>query len=357
MTQLIPLRAAPPHRPTLSKPADLVESGLVRPGAQDALERVAARYAIGITSHIADLIDPDDADDPIARQFVPDPRELVRLPEENPDPIGDERFSPLPQLVHRYPDRVLLKIVSVCPVYCRFCFRREMVGPGGASLTGADFDAAVDYIASDARIFEVILTGGDPFMLSARRVKQVTDRLAAIPHVKVLRWHTRVPMVDPDRITPDFVQALKARGISTWVAIHANHAREFVPDAEAAIGRLAEAGVALVSQSVLLKGINNSLEALEELMRAFVANGVKPYYLHHPDLAPGTSHFRLSIEEGQGLVDALRARATGLAQPTYVLDVPGGASKAPLSLPYVDVTGDEVRVRDGAVWRPYSESL
>jgi lysine 2,3-aminomutase len=339
---------------TLTRPDALVQAGLISPDQQDEIARVNHRYAIAITPDLVRLIDTKDPHDPIAAQFVPTVRELTILPHEDADPIDDAGFSPVKGIVHRYQDRVLLKIVSVCPVYCRFCFRREMVGPGGEALTGPDLTTALAYIAANPAIFEVILTGGDPFMLSPRRIKDLMERLSDIPHVKIVRWHTRVPVVDPARITPAFVNALKTRGIVTWVAIHANHAREFSDAACTAIAALADAGISLVSQSVLLKGVNDNLDALSELMRAFLVNRVKPYYLHHPDLAPGTSHFRPTIDEGQDLMRQLRLAISGLAQPTYVLDVPGGATKAPLTETNVSVTSSRFRVLAGnGVWLDY----
>jgi lysine 2,3-aminomutase len=339
---------------TLTRPQALVDAGLVPASSLAGVERVSERYAIAITPEITNLIDPADPHDPIAAQFVPRLSELNALPEENPDPISDEAFSPVKGLVHRYPDRVLLKVVSVCPVYCRFCFRREMVGPGGESLVGEDLDAAIDYIAARPQIFEVIMTGGDPFMLSPRRVRELTQRLAAIPHVKVLRWHTRVPVVDSARITPEFVSALRAKGVATWVAVHANHPREFTEAACTALDLMADAGIALVSQSVLLKGVNDDVETLSGLMRAFIVNRVKPYYLHHPDLAPGTSHFRNTIAQGQELMRQLRVATSGLAQPIYVLDVPGGAIKAPLGPDYVQDGDTGMRVLSGdGTWLDY----
>jgi lysine 2,3-aminomutase len=250
---------------------------------------------------------------------------------------------------------VLLKVVSVCPVYCRFCFRREMVGPGGEALVGENLDAAIAYIHARPEIGEVIMTGGDPFMLSPRRIEALTMRLAAIPHIKVLRWHTRVPVVDGARVSQDLVAALKADGVATWVAIHANHPRELSPKACAAIARLADAGIALVSQSVLLKGVNDDVDTLANLMRTFIANRIKPYYLHHPDLAQGTAHFRNTIQEGQELMRQLRLKVSGLALPTYVLDVPGGAIKAPLGPDYVREAsggGLELLTSEG-IWLDY----
>jgi len=308
----------------------LIAQGLVAPDRRAALDAVAARYAVAVTPAMAGLIDSADPADPIARQFIPDPAELVTLPQELADPIGDDVHSPVEGVVHRYPDRALLKLVHACPVYCRFCFRREMVGPGGDALTGDKLDAALAYLADHPEIWEVIMTGGDPFIMSARRVREVAQRLGAIPHIKVARWHTRVPIVDPERITTDYAKALRVPGKASYIAIHANHPREFTAAACAAMARLADAGHVLLSQSVLLKGVNADVETLSALMRAFVENRVKPYYLHHPDLAPGTARFRLSLEEGQFLVKSLRGHLSGLCQPTYILDIPGGAGKIPV---------------------------
>lgn len=301
----------------------------------DPLDDVRNRYPEAVTDQMRALIDPADPADPIALQFLPDLRELDQLPDEDGDPIGDDRFSPLPGVVHRYADRVLFKVIAACPVYCRFCFRREMVGQGEPGLSGPALDDALAYVAARPAIREVILTGGDPFMLSARRAGELTQRLAAIPHVELIRWHTRVPVVDPQRVDSAYVEALRVTGAATYVAIHANHPREFTPAAEAALARLVDAGIVLVSQSVLLKGVNDDAGTLADLMRAFLRNRVKPYYLHHPDLAPGTAHFRLSIARGQALMAQLRRTISGLGQPTYILDVPGGASKAPLGPAYL----------------------
>lgn len=335
--------------------ADLVEMGLIGADEAQRLTPVGERYAVAVTAEIASLIEGPPETDPIARQFLPDIRELTVLPHERADPIGDEAHSPVKGLVHRYPDRVLLKIVGVCPVYCRFCFRREMVGPGSeGTLDASEIDAALAYIAATPSIFEVILTGGDPFVLSARRAGEITERLSAIPHVKVLRWHTRVPIVAPSRVTAAFVDAIAAAGAQVYVAIHANHPREFTGEARAAISLLKRAGVGLVSQSVLLRGVNDDVETLEALMRAFLEAGVKPYYLHHGDLAPGTSHFRTSLDHGQALMAALRQRLSGLAMPTYVLDVPGGSGKVPVGPSHrtdrdhiLDLAGLPVRYGDG----------
>ncbi|NKL98039.1 MULTISPECIES: lysine-2,3-aminomutase-like protein [Rhizobium] len=320
---------------------DLVKAGLVAPGDRAGLEEVAARYAIALTPAISKLIDRTDPDDPIARQFVPDAAELTIAPEERADPIGDHAHSPVEGIVHRYPDRVLLKAVHVCPVYCRFCFRREMVGPQGlGTLDAAAMQAAFDYISGHEEIWEVILTGGDPLVLSSRRLHQIMEALAGIAHVKIVRFHTRVPVVDPGKIDAAMIAALKASGKTVYIALHANHVRELTTEARAACGRLVDAGIAMVSQSVLLKGVNDDPAVLAELMKAFVEIRVKPYYLHHPDLAPGTSHFRVTIEEGQEIVAALRGRISGLCQPAYILDIPGGHGKAVVSASAIRATGD-----------------
>jgi lysine 2,3-aminomutase len=336
------------HTPSRSVDA-LIARGLIAPEGRAALDTVAARYAVAVTPAMADLIDPNDPADPIARQFIPSPGELVTLPQELADPIGDDAHSPVEGVVHRYPDRALLKLVHACPVYCRFCFRREMVGPGGDALTGEKLDAALAYLAAHPEIWEVIMTGGDPFIMSARRVRAVAERLAEIAHIKVARWHTRVPIVDPARITDDYARALRIPGKASYIAIHANHPREFTAKARDAIARLADAGHVLVSQSVLLRGVNADVATLGALMRAFVENRIKPYYLHHPDLAPGTAQFRLSLEEGQALVKSLRGHLSGLCQPTYILDIPGGAGKIPVGPTFLsgcETPGAEAMAQD-----------
>ncbi|GJD38519.1 MULTISPECIES: lysine-2,3-aminomutase-like protein [Methylobacterium] len=332
---------------SLRNPAQLVEAGLVAASDLPALEAVAARYAVSVTPDMAELIDPTDSADPIARQFLPRAEELATRPEEDSDPIGDAAHSPLPGLVHRYPDRVLLKPLHVCPVYCRFCFRREMVGPDGlGTLSEDELAAAFAYIADRPDIWEVILTGGDPFALSARRLGQIAEALAVIPHVKVLRIHTRVPVVEPARVDDDLVVALKRFGGAVYVALHANHPREFTPAATAAIARLVDAGIPMVSQTVLLAGVNDDPETLASLMRRFVENRVKPYYLHHGDLAPGTGHLRTGLAAGRDLMGRLRGRLSGLAQPLYVLDIPGGHGKVPVGPSYLGADESGWRVTD-----------
>lgn len=314
----------------ITRAEELIDRGLVAPERREELRRVAEKFAVALTEDMAGLIDAADPDDPIAAQFVPSGAELNAASDDVPDPIGDERWSPLPGIVHRYPDRVLLKPILICPVYCRFCFRREQVGPGSGLLAPAALDRAFRYIETDPEIWEVILTGGDPFLLSPRRIASIIRRIEAIPHVAVIRVHTRVPVADPRRIGAALVGALSSAK-AVYVVIHANHSRELTPAVRDAVTRLLRAGIPVLSQSVLLRGVNDDPAVLEALFRGLVAMRVKPYYLHHPDLAPGTAHFRLPIEEGRRLLGDLRGRVSGLCQPTYVLDLPGGFGKAAIA--------------------------
>ena len=332
---------------TLRQARDLVRAGLASPADLATLEAIASRYAVAITPALAELIDVADPADPIGRQFVPSAEELVSRPDDLADPIGDAVHSPVEGIVHRYPDRVLLKPVHVCAVYCRFCFRRETVGPGKAeALSPEALDRALGYIRSRPEIWEVILSGGDPLVMSPRRLREITEALASIEHVRVVRLHTRLPIADPDRITPDLVAALKAPGRATWVVLHANHARELTASARAACARLVDAGVPMLSQSVLLRGVNDDPTSLEALMRALVEARIKPYYLHQGDLAPGTSHLRTTIAEGQALMRAMRGRMSGVAQPTYMLDIPGGHGKSPVGPSYLTDQDGSVEVED-----------
>jgi len=309
---------------------DLAERSLVAPERLDELRRVAEKFAVAVTDDMAALIDPADPADPIAAQFVPSAAELEAAADDQSDPIGDERWSPLPGLVHRYLDRVLLKPILTCPVYCRFCFRREQVGKSDGMLGPAALDRAFAYIRDHNEIWEVIVTGGDPFLLSPRRISSIVRRIEAIPHVAVIRFHTRVPVADAKRVDAALIAALAADK-ALYVVIHANHPRELTPAMREAVGRFVHAGIPVLSQSVLLRGVNDDCAVLEALFRGLVAMRVKPYYLHHPDLAPGTGHFRLDIADGQALVGALRGRLSGLCQPNYVLDIPGGYGKVPIA--------------------------
>ena len=328
---------------------DFVPAGLAEPGRLRKIRRVAEQFAVAVTEDVAELIDPADDRDPIAAQFVPREAELAWAAEERADPIGDERWSPVPGIVHRYPDRVLLKPTLLCPVYCRFCFRREVVGKKGSVLDQASLARAFDYIRQRPQIWEVIVTGGDPFLLAPRRIADIVRILDQVPHLGVLRFHTRVLVVDPRRVSRGLIEALAAEK-AVYVVIHANHPRELTTQVQEAVLKLSRAGIPLLSQTVLLRGVNDHAAVLETLFRRLTAMRVKPYYLHHADLAPGTSHFRTGIASGQRLVRSLRGRVSGLCQPTYVLDIPGGYGKVPIgscSASQVDSSGEWI-IEDGA---------
>ncbi len=338
---------------TVRRTEELVALGWLTPEKAAAARVASQRLPIAISPHLGALIDeemageargampqalsqpiPDLISNPVARQFVPDPDELSVREGEGPDPIGDEAHSPVKGIVHRYPDRVLLKPVHLCPVYCRFCFRRDVVGTSAQGLSPAEIQAALGYIRAHREIWEVIFSGGDPLILSNRRLGALLAQVDAIEHVEVLRLHTRFPIADPARIDDALVAALKRRA-TTYMVLHCNHVRELTPAALAACVRLIDAGIPVLSQTVLLRGVNDSVEALSALMRQLVRARIKPYYLHHLDQAAGTGHFRTTVAEGQALMRALRGRLSGLCQPQYVLDIPGGHGKVPIGPNYV----------------------
>ncbi|WP_207541157.1 lysine-2,3-aminomutase-like protein [Sabulicella rubraurantiaca] len=318
---------------------DLAEAGLVPPGSVPALRDVSHRYSIALTPHVATLAAHEPA---VARQYVPDAAELVTAPHELDDPTSDAPFTPVKGVVRRYPDRALLKPLLACPVYCRFCFRREAVGPDGGLLSEAELEAALDWFAANPEVREVILTGGDPLMLSPRRLGGILSRLAALPHVETLRIHSRVPVADPGRVSPALLAALTLEK-PLYLCVHANHASEFTEEAATALRALHGTGAVLLGQSVLLRGVNDSETALEALFRAMLRNRVKPYYLHQLDPAPGTARFHVPEEEGLALLRALRGRVTGLAWPSYVREAPEGRGKFPLGMRGFDKSADAGR--------------
>jgi len=312
---------------TLRTPDDLVAAGLLPANRLAEAREVAARYAIAVPPALAARI--ESADDVLGLQFLPNAAELVTAPHESADPIADEALSPLPGIVHRYPDRALLKPLLACPVYCRFCFRREQVGPEGGLLSAEELEAAYAYIAAHPGIREVILTGGDPLILSPRRLGEILRRLEAIPHVELLRIHSRVPVADPGLITPELLAALEVEK-PLYLAVHINHAREISAGTEAACRAIARLGIPLLGQTVLLKDVNDSPEALGDLFRALLRNRIKPYYLHQLDPAPGTARFHVPPARGREILAALRGTISGTALPTYIWDRPGGLGKIPL---------------------------
>ncbi len=328
--------AEPRDSLTLRSAEALLAAGLISPAALAGAAATEARYAVAISPAMRALI--HHAADPIGRQFIPDPAELIPAPHESADPIADDALSPVKGVVHRYADRALLKPLLVCPVYCRFCFRREHVGPDGGVLTDAELQAAYAWFADHPEVTEIILTGGDPLMLSPRRLADIVGTLSKMEHVQTIRVHTRVPVADPERLTGALAAALETDR-SMWLVVHANHASEFSAQAGAALRRLRALGIPLLGQSVLLRGVNDSTQALEALFRSMIGHRMKPYYLHQLDAAPGTARFHVPIAEGRALLELLRGRVTGLAWPTYVLDVPGGRGKAPIGPDYLNDDG------------------
>lgn len=327
--------------------AGVIAAGLAAPDMRAALDAVGDRYAVLIPDALRSLI--HDPAGPIGRQFIPHPDELLTAPHEHPDPIGDDRLSPVPGIVHRYADRALLKPLLICPTYCRFCFRREHVGPDGGLLTDAQLSGAYAWLRAHPAVREVILTGGDPLMLSPRRLAAIVAELNAIPHIELIRVHTRVPVADPARVTCALAAAL-ASAAPVWMVVHVNHVDELTPGAIAALDAIRAEGVPLLSQSVLLRGVNDSADALAALFRALLRARVKPYYLHQLDPAPGTARFAVPVAEGQAILRALRGRLTGLAWPTYVIDIPGGHGKVPAGPSYL---GPGVVHDPGGLPHPY----
>ncbi len=293
----------------------------------------------GINGHIATLIESlDDADkEAIIRQYIPDEKELNILSDEESDPVGDEIHSPVKGIVHRYPDRILFKVSNVCDVYCRYCFRRDMIGAGSAHLSDSDLTCAIEYIKSQKQVWEVILSGGDPLVLSTRRLQKIFDALEKIEHVQIIRIHTRVPVLNPPKITDTILSVLKNSSKAVHVVLHVNHVAEISDTVEAKIFELRQNNCSILSQSVLLKGVNDDALALEKLFRKLISIHVKPYYLHHMDRAKGTSHFRVSIKKGQEIMKELQGRLSGICLPKYMLDIPGGYGKIPIENCYINI--------------------
>ncbi|MEE8657710.1 Radical SAM core domain-containing protein [Acetobacteraceae bacterium EV16G] len=313
--------------------AALVEAGLVSPAMMDPLRPVEARYNVAITPAFRALI--QSPDDPIGRQVIPRVEELDQAAFQMADPIGDARHTPVKGVVHRYEDRALLTPLLICPIYCRFCFRRERVGAEGGLLTDAELEAALDWFRQHQDVREVILTGGDPLMLSPRRLAHIISALSDMAHIDIIRIHSRVPVADPDRMTPALLDALSTEK-ALWLVTHVNHAAELSEAASQALRHVRKRGIPVLSQSVLLRGVNDSVVVMEALLRRLVQLGVKPYYLHHLDPAPGTEHFRVPVERGLEILRGLRGRVTGLAWPTYVMDIAGGYGKVPLGPHYLE---------------------
>jgi len=308
----------------------------------EELEGVGAshRFRLDITPHFASLIDPDDPDCPIRRQVVPTGRELAGFESMMVDSLSEDAHSPVPGLVHRYPDRVLMLVTTQCASYCRYCTRSRIVGHAAAQFSRENHEAQLLYIAGNPQVRDVLLSGGDPLMLPLKTLEYLLSRLRAIPHVEVIRIGTRVPVFLPQRIDAELVSMLQ-RFHPLWMNIHVNHAREMTPETVRACGLLADAGIPLGCQSVLLAGVNDCPHVMMDLVHVLVKARVRPYYLYQCDLVAGAGHFRTSASTGIEIIEALRGHTSGFAVPTFVIDAPGGGGKVPVMPQYVISQSDK----------------
>lgn len=295
---------------------------------------------LSITKYLIERMKTSSA---LAKQFTPSQDEENIYPEEQDDPTGDNIYTPVKGIIHRYPDRALLVPHLTCAAYCRFCFRREKLGRADGTLTLEELKNAISYIKTSDSIWEVILSGGDPLMLELKKLEFLLLTLVDIPHLGVIRLHTRLPVSDPSRVSGEMIavltsvesKCLNAGDKTLYMILHCNHIDELSPETTAACHAITQSGVPMLAQTVLLRGINDTPLALEALFRALVQRRIKPYYLHHCDLARGTGHFRTTLAEGQELMRILQGRLSGLCLPNYVLDIPGGYGKVPVGPHYL----------------------
>jgi len=298
------------------------------------------KLALGITPHFFSLIDPKDFDCPIRRQVVPRIEEASSAPDEMVDPCGEDSHMPVPGLVHRYPDRVLLLVTDRCASYCRYCTRSRVVSGAGEQELTVDLEGAFRYLENHPEVRDVLLSGGDPLLLSDAKLNAILTRLRSIPSIEFIRIGTRIPIFLPQRITPELVSMLKQHH-PLWMSVHSNHPKELSYEVREALGRLADAGIPLGNQSVLLKGVNDRAEILKDLFQKLLLCRVRPYYLYQCDLITGSAHLRTTIREGQEIMEQLRGYTTGYAVPTYVVDGPGGGGKIPIGPGYIVGIADD----------------
>jgi len=314
---------------------------------RDAVRRLGGHLPVGITPYYASLIDRNDPREALRRTMIPVGDELVLHPGEFADPLAEDHSSPVPGLVHRYPDRVLFLVTNFCATYCRYCTRARLVGQTGEYHFNAEQHAqAIEYIAAHPEIRDVLLSGGDPLTMDDRRLDGLLARLREIPHVEFLRIGTKIPAVLPQRITEDFTYMLR-RHQPIWLSLHFMHPNELTPEAALACERLADAGVPLGSQTVLLKGVNDDVQTMKRLMHGLLKMRVRPYYLYQCDPIQGSAHMRTPVEKGLEIIEGLRGHTTGYAVPHFVIDAPGGGGKIPLIPDYlVGRNGPEVILRN-----------
>jgi len=316
---------------TLERLKEIID---LTPEETEGIKHSKGRLALAVTPYFASLMDPTNPNCPIRRQAIPRIEEIRLSKSEMVDPLGEDTHSPVPGLVHRYPDRVLLIVTDQCAVYCRYCTRRRLVGSSEQSITQGNFEEVLKYLKSHRKVRDVLLSGGDPLLLENERLEEMLSRLRAIPHIEVLRIGTRVPVTLPQRITGGLVRMLK-KYHPLMISIHFTHPKEITDQVRRACSELADGGIPLGSQTVLLKGINDKPYIMKKLVQELLKIRVRPYYIYQCDLAMGTGHFRTSVATGIQIMEKLRGHTTGYAVPTYVVDAPGGGGKIPLQPDYV----------------------
>lgn len=330
---------------TIDNGKDMYKEGLISEDQVESINKITEKFSAKIPPSYLNAIKENNESDPIWRTVIPTEEELNIKDEELLDPIGDETFTPVSGVTHRYPDRLLLKVTHTCAVYCRYCFRRYAVSNPENNLKKEELSEAFDYIEKSKDVWEVILTGGDPLTLGNKKIKEILTRLRSIDHIKVIRFHTRVPVVLPSRIDEELLDILEGEGDERfkpiYIVTHINHAQEITDEVREACYKLTRRGIPLLNQCVLLKGTNDKPEIMEELLRKLIEVRIKPYYIHQGDYAQGTAHFRTTVKEGQDLMRQLRGRVSGICQPTYVLDIPGGYGKVPIGPNYLETTDQE----------------
>ncbi|MBM4403182.1 MAG: lysine 2,3-aminomutase [Candidatus Cloacimonetes bacterium] len=304
-------------------------------GDEEAVFRTANfSFRMAITPYYLSLIDPANPVDPVRMQAIPRVMESYLSENDMSDPLHEDADAPVPGMTHRYPDRVLLLLTDQCAMYCRHCTRRRKAGEHDAPMPRDNVDKAIEYIAEHKEIRDVILSGGDPLTMSDQRIDDVLGRLSRIPHVDIVRLGTRIPVVLPQRVTDDLIGVLQKYKF-VWLNTHYNHPQELTFEAQAALAKLAEAGVVLGNQSVLLRGVNDHVDVMKELVHRLVKNRVRPYYIYQCDLSEGIAHFRTPISKGIEIIESLRGHTSGLCVPTYVVDAPGGGGKIPVMPTYI----------------------
>jgi lysine 2,3-aminomutase len=320
------------HR--ISTPEQAAQYLRLTPDEREGLLLTRHKLAFAITPHYFNLIEPDNPDCPIRRQVIPRAGESVVTPGEMADPCGEDSHMPVPGLVHRYPDRVLFLVTDRCASYCRYCTRSRVVSGVGEQELETDFEAVYEYLEKHTEVRDVLLSGGDALLLSDDKLRKILTRLRAIPHIEFLRIGSRVPIFLPQRITPELCAMLKEFH-PLWMSVHVNHPRELTTEVRDALGRLADAGIPLGNQSVLLAGVNDTPDTMRALIHKLLRCRVRPYYLYQCDLIHGSAHLRSSVAKGLEIMEALRGHTTGYAVPQYVIDAPGGGGKVPVSPGYV----------------------